>query len=76
MNYIMWKFEVPREMCRETYVAFNKLITISYTNTIKTDDAIHASIIAECFNIRDNTMTCGTMKQRDANDIVRYLTTM
>ena len=45
-------------------------------NTIKTDDAIHASIIAECIKIRDNTMTCGTMQQCDANDIVMYLTTM
>ena len=54
----------------------NKLITKSYKNYIKTDDAIHASIIAECINIRDDNMTCETMKQCDANDIVLYLTTM
>ena len=52
------------------------VITKSYKNTIKTDDAIHASIIAECIKLRDNTMTCGTMQQCDANDIVMYLTTM
>ena len=68
--------KVPRKKCRRTYVAINKLITKSYKNTIKTDDAIHASIIAECIKIRDNTMTCGTMKQCYANDIVMYLTTM
>ena len=62
--------------CRGSYVAISKLITKSYKNTIKTDDAIHASIIAECIKIRDNTMTCGTMQQCDANDIVMYLTTM
>ena len=48
MNYIMWKYVVPPKMCRGAYVAINKLITKSYTNNIKTDDAIHASIIAEC----------------------------
>ena len=36
MNYIMWKYEIPRKMCRGTYVAINKLITKSYKNTIKT----------------------------------------
>ena len=76
LNDIMWKYEVPRKMCRGSYVAISKLITKSYKNTIKTDDAIHASIIAECIKIRDNTMTCGTMQQWDANDIVMYLTTM
>ena len=76
LNDIMWKYEVPRKMCRGSYVAISKLITKSYKNTIKTDDAIHASIIAECIKIRDNTMTCGTMQQCDANDIVMYLTTM
>ena len=76
LNNIMWKYEVPRKMCRGSYVAISKLITKSYKNTIKTDDAIHASIIAECIKIRDNTMTCGTMQQCDANDIVMYLTTM
>ena len=45
-------------------------------NNIKTDDDINASIIAECIKIRDDTMTCDTMNQCDANDIVRYLTTM
>ena len=76
INYIMWKYELPPMMCRGTYVAINKLITIGYKNNIKTDDAIHASIISECITIRDDTMTCETMKQCDANDIVIYLTTM
>ena len=75
-NYIMWKYDVPPMMCRGTYVAINKFITKSYKNKIKTDDAIHASIIAECIMIRDDTMSCETMKQCDANDIVMYLTTM
>ena len=61
-------------MCRGTYAAFNKLITKSYKNNIKTDDAIYASIIAECIKIQDDTMTCETMRQCDANDIVMYLT--
>ena len=74
MNDIMWKYEVPRKMCRGTYVAINKLIAKSFKNTIKTDDAIHSSIIAECIKIRVNTMTCGTLKQCDANNIV--MTTM
>ena len=56
INYIMWKYEVPPKMYRGTYVAINKLITKSYTNTIRTDDAIHASIIAERIKIRDDTM--------------------
>ena len=34
------------------------------------DDDINASIIAECINIRDDTLKC------DANDIVMYLTTI
>ena len=34
------------------------LITIRYSNNIKTDDDINASIIAECIKIRDDTMTC------------------
>ena len=25
MNYIMWKYEVPRKMCRGTYVAIKEL---------------------------------------------------
>ena len=70
----MWKYDVPPMMCRGTYVAINKLK--SHTNDIKTDDAIHASIIAECIKIRDDTMSCETMNQYDANDIVMYLTTM
>ena len=69
MNYIMWKYEVPPKMCRGAYVAINKLITNSYKNNIKTDDAIHTSIIYDCIKIRDDNMTCGTMKQCDANDI-------
>ena len=76
LNDIMWKYEVPRKMCRGSYVAISKLITKSYKNTIKTDDATHASIIAECIKIRDTTMTCETMQQCDANDIVMYLTNM
>ena len=32
----MWKYEIPRKMCRGTYIAINKLITKSYKNTIKT----------------------------------------
>ena len=70
MNFLKWKYEVPPKMCRGTYVAIiNKLINKSYKNNIKTDDAIHASIIAECIKIRDDTMTCETMEQCDANDI-------
>ena len=76
MNHIMWKYEVPPKMCRGTYAAINKLITKSYKNNIKTDDAIYANIIAECIKIRDDTMTCETIKQCDANDIVMYLTTI
>ena len=76
MNYIMWKYGVSPKMCRGTYVAINKLITKRYNNNIKTDDYINASIIAECIKIRDDTMTCDTMNQCDANDIVMYLTTM
>ena len=63
-------------MCRETYVAIHKLITKRYNNNIKTDDDINASIIAECIMTHDDTMTCDTMNQCDANDIVMYLTTM
>ena len=59
-----------------TYVTINKLITKRYKNNIKTDDDINASISAECIMIRDNTMTCDTMNQCDANDIVMYLTTI
>ena len=62
LNDIMWKYEVPRKMCRGSYVAISKLITKSYKNTIKTDDTIHASIIAECIKIRDNTMTCESVE--------------
>ena len=79
INYIMWKYDIPPKMCRGTYiiyVAVNKLITKWYNNNIKTDDDINASIIAECIMIRDNTMTCNTMNQCDANDKVMYLTTM
>ena len=76
INYIMWKYDIPPKMCRGTYVAVNKLITKWYNNNIKTDDDINASIIAECIMIRDNTMTCNTMNQCDANNIVMYLTTM
>ena len=76
INYIMWKYDIPPNMCRGTYVAINKLITKWYNNNIKTGDDINASIIAECIMIRDNTMTCHTMNQGDANDIVMYLTTM
>ena len=75
MNYIMWKYDVPPKMCRGTYVAINKLITKRSNNNIKTDDDINASIIAERINIRDDTMTCDTMNQCDANGIVMYLTT-
>ena len=63
-------------MCQETYVAFNNLITKSYTNIIKTDDDINSSNISEYIKIRDDTMTSDTMNQCDANDIVLYLTTM
>ena len=76
INYIMWKYDIPPKMCRGTYVAVNKLITKWYNNNIKTDDDINASIIAECIMIRDSTMTCHTINQCDANDIVMYLTTM
>ena len=76
INYIMWKYDIPPKMCRGTYVVVNKLITKWYNNNIKTDDDINASIIAECIMIHDNTMTCHTMNQCDANDIVMYLTTM
>ena len=34
--------------------------------------ATKISIIDECANIRDDTMTCESMKQCDANDIVMY----
>ena len=77
MNDIMWKYDVPPKMCRGTYVAaINKLVTKMYNNNIKTDDDINASIIAECIKINDDTMTYDTMNQCDANDIVKYLTTM
>ena len=76
INHIVWKYDIPPKMCRGTYVAVNKLITKWYNNNIKTDDDINASIIAECIMIRDNTMTCHTMNQCDANDIVIYLTTI
>ena len=76
MNYIMWKYDVPPNMCCGSYVAINKLITKRYNNNIKTDDDINASIIAECIMIRDDTMTYDTMNQCDANDIIMYLTTM
>ena len=62
------------KMCHGTYVAINKLITKWYNNNIKMDDDINASIIAECIMIRDDTMTCHTVNQCDANDIVMYLT--
>ena len=78
MNYIMWKYDVPPNMCRGTYMSLlsiNKLITKRYNNNIKTDD-FNASIIAECIMIRDDTMTCDTMNQCDAKDIVMYFTTM
>ena len=74
MNYIM--YDVPPKMCRGTYVAINKFITKRYNNNVKTDDGINASIIAECIMIRDDNMTCDIMNQRDANDIVMYLTTI
>ena len=74
MNYIMWKYDVPPNMCRGTYIAI--IITKRYNNNIKTDYYINASIIAECIMIRDDTMTYDTMNQCDANDIVMYLTTM
>ena len=76
MNFIMWTHGVPPTMCRGTYVAINKLITKRYTNNIKTDDDVNASIIVECIKIHDDTMTCDTMNQCGANDIVMYLTTM
>ena len=63
MNYKMWKYDIPPQMCRGTYVAINKLITKWYNNNIKKDDGINASIIAECIMIRDDTMTCHTMNQ-------------
>ena len=68
MNYIMWKYDIPPKICRGTHVAINKLITKSYTHNIKTDDEINASIIAECIKIRDDTRTCDTMNQCDANN--------
>ena len=39
-----------------------------FEQLIKTDDDINASIIAEYIKIRDDTMTCDTMNQCDAND--------
>ena len=75
VNYIMWKYDVPPKICRVTYVAITKLITKSYKNNIKTDDDTDPSIIAECFNIRDDTMNCDTISQCDANNILMYLTT-
>ena len=62
------------QRCVAGHNSINKVMTKSYTNNIKTDDAIHASTIAECIKIRDDTMTCETMTQCDANDM--YLTTM
>ena len=47
MNFIMWNYDVPPEMCHGTYVAINRLITKRYNNNIKTDDDINASVIAE-----------------------------
>ena len=76
MTCIMWNYVVPPNMCRGTYVAINKLITKRYNNNIKPDDDINASIIAECIMIRDDTTTCHSMNQCDANDIVMHLTTM
>ena len=55
---------------------FNKLLTKRYTDNINTDDDNNGSIIAECIKIRDDTMTCGSINQCDANDTVVYLTTM
>ena len=60
MNYIMWKYDVPPNMCRGTYVAINKLITKRYNNNIETDDYINASIIAGCIKMRDDAMTYDT----------------
>ena len=44
----MWRHEVPPNMCHGTYVAINQLITKSYTNNIKMNDDINASVTAEC----------------------------
>ena len=68
--------QTPPKMCRGTYVAISKLVSKSYKNNIKTDDDINASIITECIKICDDTMTCDTLNQCDANNIVMYLTTM
>ena len=35
LNDIMWKYEVPRKMCRGSYVAISKLITKSYKKPLK-----------------------------------------
>ena len=66
----MWKYDVLPKMCRGTCVANNKLITKCYNNHMKTHDDINASIIAEFIKIRDDTMTCDTMYQCDASNIV------
>ena len=58
------------DLCRGTYVAITKLTTQTYNNNINTDDDINASIIAQRIYIHDDTMTCDTVSQSDANDLV------
>ena len=67
-----------REICVVEYISLSQssLLKQLYTNYIKTDDDINASIIAECANIRNDTSNCDTMSQCDANDIAMYLTSM
>ena len=53
------------------YVAINKLIAKNYKHNIEMDDGVNAST-----KIRDGTMTCDTMNNCDASDVVMCLTTM
>ena len=45
MTYILWKVDVPPNMCRGIFVAINKLITKMYKHNIKTDDDINANLL-------------------------------
>ena len=60
---------VSCEICRYYKVHF---ITKSYEHNIKTDDGINVSIIAECLNIRVDTMNCDTIRDDTMNcDTIR-----
>ena len=45
MTYILWKVDVPPNMCRGIFVAINKLITKMYKHNLKTDDDINANLL-------------------------------